>query len=249
MKIIPAIDIIGGHCVRLSQGEYSSSKKYFDDPLDAAKLFEDAGIERLHLVDLDGAKAAFPVNLSVLERIASQTSLQAEFGGGIKSSEALQAVFSAGASFAICGSVAVSDPEALDEWFSVYGSRIILGVDCKGGKVAVRGWTETAAMGAEDVISRFPLARQAIVTEIERDGMLSGVDSAYYLSLQAKFPSTDIIVSGGVSSADDLRALATLGLRGAIVGKAFYEGRISLREISGLADHCDNNTAHTKDVG
>lgn len=235
MKIIPAIDMIGGHCVRLSQGEYGSSKKYFDDPLDAAHLFEDAGIKRLHLVDLDGAKASFPVNLAALERIASNTSLELEFGGGIKSAEALKAVFDAGAGYAICGSIAVSSPERLDEWLAEYGSRIILGVDCKGGKVAVRGWLETAELGAEDIISRFPSVSQAIVTEIERDGMLSGVNAEYYAHLQAKFPSTDIIVSGGISCADDLRELSSLGLRGAIVGKAYYEGRISIEELTSLS--------------
>lgn len=236
MKIIPAIDMIGGHCVRLSRGDYGSSKKYFDDPLDAARLFEDAGITRLHLVDLDGAKASFPANLPALESIASHTGLELEFGGGIKSAEALKAVFDAGADYAICGSIAVSAPEKLDEWFSEYGSKIILGVDCKGGKVALRGWLETAELGAEDVISRFPSASQAIVTEIERDGMLSGVNAAYYVDLQAKFPTTDIIVSGGISCVDELRELSSLGLRGAIVGKAYYEGRIGIEEIAKLAE-------------
>lgn len=234
MKIIPAIDVIGGNCVRLSQGQYDSSRKYYDDPLDAAKLFEDAGIGRLHLVDLDGAKASFPANLAVLERIASCTRLEVEFGGGIKSSEALSAVFSAGASYAICGSVAVTAPERLDEWLELYGSKIILGVDCKGGKVATRGWLDGSALTSDDLLGRFPAATQAIVTEIERDGMLSGVNVASYAGLQERFPATDIIVSGGISCAEDLRELSSAGLRGAIVGKAFYEGQITLKELSTL---------------
>ena len=232
MTIIPAIDLIDGKCVRLTRGDYGQTKVYGEDPLAVARSFERAGATRLHLVDLDGAKASGPVNLAVLRRIAAGTDLEIEFGGGIKSEAALQAVFDAGAAFAICGSVAVTDPDGFSCWLDRFGGRIILGADLRDGCVATRGWLDTSAVTAVDLLSRFNgRLGQAIVTEIARDGMLSGVDIPFYQSLQEAFPSIDIIVSGGISCAGDLLACRQAGLRGVIVGKALYEGRIGLDQL------------------
>ncbi|MCC8113541.1 MAG: 1-(5-phosphoribosyl)-5-[(5-phosphoribosylamino)methylideneamino]imidazole-4-carboxamide isomerase [Bacteroidales bacterium] len=230
MTIIPAIDIIDGHCVRLSQGDYDKAKTYYRDPLDAAKQFEDWGLRRIHIVDLDGAKASQPKNLAVLERIASQTSLEPQFGGGIKSTDSLRSVFSAGASRAIGGSVAALQPEMFEEWLRLFGDeRIILGADIKEGQIAVKGWLEKSAATLDDLLQRFMRLglSQAIVTDIAVDGMLCGPDVKFYAELQKKYPSVDITVSGGISSQADLDALASAGLRSVIIGKAIYEGRIT----------------------
>ena len=235
IEIIPAIDIIGGECVRLTKGDYSMCKVYSKDPLDVAMRFEQAGIRRLHVVDLDGAKASSPVNLPVLERIASGTSLKVEFGGGIKSRDALSSVLDAGATYAICGSIAASSPEDFQQWLDEFGGRIILGADVRDGLISTHGWLRTSTLTAHGLIASFRGLRQAICTDISRDGMLQGVDTAFYTTLQAAFPDTDIIVSGGISCIGDIRAAEAAGLRGVIVGKAFYEGRITIEE---LADPC-----------
>lgn len=231
-NIIPAIDLIGGQCVRLTQGDYDKSKTYSSDPLSMAKRFEDAGARRLHLVDLDGAKASAPANLDVLEKIAGGTSLTVEFGGGIKSEASLKSVIDAGASYAICGSIAITSPEMFRGWLESFGEKIILGLDLKNGFVATHGWLKTSQASAESVLESFGgLVRQAIVTEISRDGMLQGVDTGFYSRLQTAFPDVDIVVSGGVSSLADIKEIKKNGLRAAIVGKAIYEGRVDLNEL------------------
>lgn len=237
INIIPAIDISGGKCVRLTKGDYSRSKTYFDDPVQAASLFEDCGVRRLHLVDLDGAKAASPVNLDVLERIASKTNLEIEFGGGLKSRDSIKSAFGSGAGYAICGSIAVSSPEIFREWIGEFGDRIILGADHRNGFVAVNGWLDDTKTSVESLISIFPGLRTVICTDISRDGMLQGTDAGFYTSMQDRFPETDIIVSGGISSTEDIMALDRLGLRGVIVGKAIYEGRINPEDIKKLIYH------------
>ena len=235
IEIIPATDLIGGACVRLTQGDYASRKTYYRDPLEAALRFEEAGIRRLHMVDLDGAKASEPRNLRVLERVATKTELEIQYGGGIKSRAALESVFNAGARRAICGSIAVRRPELFAEWMEVFGpGRLILGADLRDGMVAIQGWLEDSAVSGEELIGRFAAEglTQAICTDISRDGMLCGPSAALYAGLQQRFPGVEITVSGGIASMDDIRELDSLGLRSVIVGKALYEGRITLKEIA-----------------
>ena len=224
IEIIPATDIIGGACGRRTT--------YYSDPLEAALRFEETGIRRLHMVDLDGAKAAQPRNLAVLERIASKTALEVQYGGGIKSTEALRSVFDAGARRAICGSVAVRRPELFAGWLAEFGpGKLILGADIRDGKAAVQGWTEASELSAQELIAQFApqgLA-QVICTDIARDGMLCGASAEFYAALQGEFPGVEITVSGG--SMADIEALDGAGLRSVIVGKALYEGRITLEEL------------------
>ncbi len=230
IEIIPAIDLIGGECVRLTQGDYARKTAYYKDPLEVALRYEQAGIRRLHLVDLDGAKAARPENLEVLRRISQNTSLDIQYGGGIKNTEALQSVFGAGASRAICGSIAVREPELFRAWLEEFGSqRIILGADTRDGKIAINGWQESALLGVEELIEQFEGAglSQVICTDISRDGMLLGPANALYSALQARFPQIDITVSGGISAWSEIETLDTMGLRSVIVGKAIYEGHIT----------------------
>ena len=231
-NVIPAIDIIGGRCVRLTQGDYGKETVYSANPVETAKRFEDAGATRLHLVDLEGAKASCPQNLEVLRNITRGTGLKVEFGGGVKSAESLDAVLEAGAEYVICGSVAFTDPGIFKEWLRAYRERIILGLDLKGGLVATHGWKETVPMSAVQALESFEgLVRQAIVTEVSRDGMLQGVNLEFYSGLQQQFHDVDILVSGGVSSYEDLVELRKSGLRSAIVGKAIYEDRVRLEDL------------------
>ena len=233
IEMIPATDLIGGRCVRLTQGDYTSRKTYYRDPLEAALRFEEAGARRLHMVDLDGAKAAEPQNLAVLERIAAKTSLEVQYGGGIKSRAALRSVFDAGARRAVCGSVAVREPELFARWIAEFGpERLILGADVRDGVVAIQGWTERSERTAPELIETFLPAglRQVVCTDISRDGMLCGPAVALYADLQRRFPQVEITVSGGVSSPDDIARLEPEGLRSVIVGKALYEGRITLEK-------------------
>ena len=231
-NIIPAIDIRGGQCVRLTQGDYTKEKVYSDNPVEVAKSFERAGATRLHLVDLEGAKESCPKNLDVLRNITRETGLKVEFGGGVKSVESLKAVLDAGAEYVICGSVAFTEPGIFKKWLEEYGRRIILGLDLKNGLVATHGWKETVPMSAVQALESFGgLVRQAIVTEVSRDGMLQGVNLEFYSALQQQFPEVEIIVSGGVSSYEDLTELKKFGLRSAIVGKAIYEGRVKLEDL------------------
>lgn len=234
IEVIPAIDLIGGQCVRLTQGDYDRKTIYYKDPLDAALRYEECGAGRLHLVDLDGAKASRPANLGVLERIAARTSLEVQYGGGIKSTEALRSVFDAGARRAICGSVAVRRPELFAGWLAEFGpGKLILGADIRDGKAAVQGWTEASELSAQELIAQFApqgLA-QVICTDIARDGMLCGASAEFYAALQGQFPGVEISVSGGIGSMADIEALDGAGLRSVIVGKALYEGRITLEEL------------------
>ena len=229
IEIIPATDIIGGACVRLAQGDYGRRTTYYRDPL--LSLIH---IRRLHMVDLDGAKASEPRNLAVLERVATKTTLEVQYGGGIKSRGALRSVFGAGASRAICGSIAVREPESFAEWLAEFGGgKLILGADIRDGAVAVQGWTERSEMTAQELIARFApqgLA-QVICTDIARDGMLFGTSAEFYAGLQGQFPGVEITVSGGIASMADIEALDGAGLRSVIVGKALYEGRITLEEL------------------
>lgn len=232
--IIPAIDIIAGRCVRLTQGDYGRQTTYSATPLDMAKRYADVGVTRIHLVDLDGAKAGAPMNLPVLEEIAGKTGLDIEWGGGIKSRQALADVLNSGAGHAIIGSLAVKQPELMERWLSEFGGeKIILGADLRDGKVSVNGWLEDSKMDVDDLIKRFlPYGlKEAIVTDISKDGMLSGPSTQLYLDLMEKYPDIIFTVSGGISSMKDIETLHDLGLTRVIVGKAIYEGCISIKEL------------------
>ena len=233
IQIIPAIDLMEGRCVRLTKGDYGQKKVYDGSPVDVARQYADAGVSRIHLVDLDGAKAGEPRNLKTLEAVASAVPCQLEWGGGIGSTEALQAVFDAGATHAIAGSVAALKPQIFESWLSRYGARMILGADVRGGQIAVKGWLEQVPVSIDALVERFlPLGlKECIVTDISRDGMLEGPSSELYVRLQSAFPSLSFTVSGGISSVEDLCALDRLGLKKVIVGKALYEQRITLKDL------------------
>lgn len=232
--IIPAIDLIDGRCVRLTQGDYDQKKEYSADPLDMAKQYEDCGVSRLHIVDLDGAKAKQPCNLRTLEKIASGTSLDIEWGGGIKDSVSLRSALDAGAGRIICGSVAVDNRQEFLTWLSEFGSsKIILGADVRDGKVATHGWLKDSGLTLAELMDWYVPAglTQMICTDISKDGMLQGPDFEFYVDLKRTFPTVDVTLSGGISCMADIEKAAQLGLHSVIVGKAIYEGRISLKEI------------------
>lgn len=234
IEIIPAIDIIDGKCVRLSQGDYARKIVYNEDPLEVAKLFEDSGIQRLHLVDLDGAKAQHIVNHKVLERIALHTRLVIDFGGGLKSDKDLEIAFEAGAAMITGGSIAVKSPETMLGWIESFGSdRIILGADAADRKIAVTGWKEDSGLDLFAFIEQWQKKGidKVISTDISRDGMLKGPALALYQEILQQNPDIYLIASGGVSSAKDVRDLEKLGVPAVIVGKAIYEGRISPADI------------------
>ncbi len=234
MMILPAIDLIGGRCVRLSQGDYEQKKQYDASPLEMVEAYVRHGLRRIHVVDLDGAKASRPANLDTLRQIAAVEGAEIEWGGGIKSADALNQVFDAGARYAVVGSVAARQPELFEEWLQEFGAeRMVLGADVKGGRVSVNGWREEVDLTIDQLIDRFlPLGlNQVICTEISRDGMLQGPATELYVRLQKKYPTIDITVSGGISSRADIDQLRQLGLRKVIVGKAIYEGRIKLEEL------------------
>ena len=238
IEIIPAIDIIDGKCVRLTHGDFTKKTVYANDPLEVAKRFESLGLRRLHMVDLDGAKSGKPSNLSVLERVASDTDLVVDFGGGIKTDEDLDAVFEAGAAIANIGSVAVREPEKFYGWLERFGSeRILLGADSKDGKIAIDGWaTETQVDVIEMLGDRVARGvRQAFVTDIASDGAMAGPAITLCQSILAAVPRLDLIASGGVSSIDDVVKLEHIGCSAVIVGKAIYEGRITDRELKRYA--------------
>ena len=280
IRIVPAIDLIGGRCVRLTRGDYATKKVYDASPVETARRYADCGVQRIHLVDLDGAKASAPRNLDVLQEIAGAASCELEWGGGIATTDDVERVFSAGATHAIVGSVAALQPERFAAWLDRWGARMILGADARsvdpavspvmtegqpvppssqgtkenapqGGpagpltkesaplanwRIAVKGWQEEAPLSLEDLLKRFGgeggALREAIVTDIGRDGMLQGPTTGLYVQLQAAFPQVTFTVSGGVSSMDDIRALDAAGLQKAIVGKALYENRITLKDIA-----------------
>lgn len=235
MEIIPAIDIIGGKCVRLTQGDYSQKKAYADSPLEVAKKFEDAGIRRLHLVDLDGAKAKHIVNGEVLRRIASETNLQVDFGGGVQSDEDISLAFQLGAKQVTGGSIAVKNPTLFQGWIDSYsGNKIILGADAKDRKIAISGWEETTEEHVIEFIKRYKGLgiNYVICTDVAKDGLLQGPSLDLYREIIEEVPGIQLIASGGVSEVGDLEELEKLGVYGAIVGKAYYEGRISLQQLA-----------------
>lgn len=233
MKIIPAIDIINGQCVRLTQGDYAQQKIYNSDPLAAARTFEDAGLKYLHLVDLDGAKGGRIINHKVLEAIATKTSLVVDFGGGIKTDADIALAFDCGARQVTMGSIAVKDPEKVQQWLEKYGpEKIILGADCKDRKIAVSGWQEASKVDVIDFIKDYQQKgiRDVVCTDISKDGMLAGPSFELYKEIMAGC-TINLIASGGVTTIDDLIALKAMGCTGAIIGKAIYEGTITLKQL------------------
>lgn len=234
MRIIPAIDIIDGKCVRLSKGDYATQKVYNEDPLEVAKQFEGAGITYLHLVDLDGAKSQHIVNYKVLEKIAHHTMLRIDFGGGLKSDEDLHIAFESGASQITGGSIAVKDPKIFMSWIERYGpEKIILGADAQNEKVAISGWQEDSDRELIPFIKDYfkKGVQSVICTDIDKDGMLEGPSFDLYKRILEEIPQIKLVASGGISQFDELPRLAELGCEGTIVGKAIYEHKISMKEI------------------
>ena len=240
MRIIPAIDIIEGKCVRLTQGDYTRQKVYNQDPLEEAWRFEDAGIRHLHLVDLDGAKSGGVVNYKVLERIASKTSLTIDFGGGVKTEHDLRIVLESGASQVTGGSIALRSPAIFTGWVEKYGSDIIiLGADARDGKIAVQGWKEESTTKVMPFIEWYMQRgiSYVICTDISRDGMLQGPAFELYRQITGQLPGIKLIASGGVSSIEDLPRLLEAGCEGVIIGKALYENKISLKQLEKYQSH------------
>ncbi len=234
IEVIPAIDLIDGKCVRLAQGDFARKKIYKENPLEAAKKFEAAGLKRLHIVDLDGAKSGKIVNLKVLETIAGNTNLTVDFGGGIKTEKDIQSVFDAGAKIASVGSVAVKEPEKFFAWLDRYGSeKILLGADVKSDYLAIDGWQTATAIKILPFLENCFAggARQVFCTDISKDGLLQGSSNQLYARILARLPKLKLIASGGVSRIEDVFELEKIGCAGAIVGKAIYEGKISLEEL------------------
>jgi phosphoribosylformimino-5-aminoimidazole carboxamide ribotide isomerase len=234
MRIIPAIDIIEGACVRLSKGDYATKKVYNENPLEVAKQFEAHGITHLHLVDLDGAKSKHIVNHKILEQIASQTSLKVDFGGGLKTDEDLRIAFESGASQITGGSIAVKNPETFKSWLSKFGSdKIILGADAHNRKIAISGWLEESDDDVVEFISSYNKegVSYVICTDISKDGMLEGPSFDLYEEILKSTPDLKLIASGGISTFDELPKLAAMGCEGTIIGKAIYENRISLKQL------------------
>ena len=236
MRIIPAIDIIGGKCVRLSKGDYSTKKIYNESPVEVAKEFEAFGIKFLHVVDLDGAKSNHIVNFKVLHEIATQTNLKVDFGGGLKSNEDLKIAFDNGASQITGGSIAVKNPDLFQEWLAAYDSgKIILGADCMDRKIATHGWQQTSELDVVDFILDYERkgVQYVICTDISKDGMLQGTSNELYTEILSK-TQVKLIASGGVTSIQDMEKLIEIGCEGAIIGKAIYEQKITLKELEKL---------------
>lgn len=235
MQIIPAIDLIDAKCVRLTEGDYAQKKIYNEDPLEVAKAFEGIGLMRLHLVDLDGAKAGEVVNWKVLEKIANQTQLIIDFGGGIKKETTLQTVFDTGANYATIGSLAVKNRAVFEEWIERFGAdAFMLGADVFEEKIAIGGWIEKTNINVFEFIQSYMNKgiTQIFCTDIQKDGKLAGPSIDLYKKIIEQFPTLQLIASGGVSKMEDLHALRTIGCAGAIVGKAIYENRITLDELA-----------------
>jgi len=234
IEIIPAIDLIDGKCVRLSQGDFAQKKIYSENPLEVAEAFENAGLKRLHIVDLDGAKQGKIANLKILELIARGTNLTIDFGGGIKTDADIKSVFDAGAKIATVGSVAVKNAEKFFAWLELYGSeRILLGADVKSEKLAVNGWQTTTEIEILPFLTDYfaRSVRQVFVTDVSKDGLLQGTSNDLYAQITAQLPDLKLIASGGVSNLEDIYELDKIGCSGAIVGKAIYEGKIKLSEF------------------
>lgn len=235
MRIIPAIDIIDGKCVRLTQGDYAQKKVYNENPVDVARTFQDAGLRFLHVVDLDGAKAGKVTNWQVIEDITRNTKLAVDFGGGIKTEEDIIRLFESGVRQVNVGSIAVKNPAVVAEWISRFGpDRIILSADVKDEKIAIGGWMENSSISIGDFISDYSARgiRYVTCTDIGKDGMLQGPNHALYTKIIERFPDVALIASGGVSELSDLLSLGSIGVDGAIVGKAIYEGKITLEELA-----------------
>lgn len=233
MRVIVAIDIIDGKCVRLTRGDFSTKKIYNEDPMEVAREIEDAGLRYLHLVDLDGAREKRIVNYRILEKISSKTSLIIDFGGGIRSDDDIRAAFNSGAGQVTVGSIAVTVPELFIKWLSVYGNdRIILGADCRDRKISISGWTVSVEEDVKDFISRYSDlgVKYTICTEVEKDGMLKGPSTELYKEILGEV-RINLIASGGISSIKDIEDIKAAGCEGAITGKAVYEGKIKLKEL------------------
>ncbi|CAL2101055.1 1-(5-phosphoribosyl)-5-[(5-phosphoribosylamino)methylideneamino] imidazole-4-carboxamide isomerase [Tenacibaculum sp. 190130A14a] len=236
MRIIPAIDIIEGKCVRLTKGDYNTKKIYNENPLEVAKEFEANGIQFLHLVDLDGAKSSKIVNYKVLESIASKTNLKIDFGGGLKSDQDLRIAFESGANQITGGSIAVKKPDTFINWLSTFGNdKIILGADCKNRRIATHGWMQTSEVDVLDFIKDFEEIgiTNVICTDVAKDGMLQGTSNELYKEIMQK-TKINLIASGGVSRMEDLYKVKEIGCEGVIIGKAIYEGKITLKELQKL---------------
>ena len=234
MRIIPAIDIIDGKCVRLTKGDYDTKKVYNENQIEVAKRFESVGVEYLNLVDIDGAKANHIVNYKVLEQIASKTSLKIDFGGGLKSNEDLHIAFNSGAKQITGGSIAVKDADTFESWIEKYGSsKIILGADCNNENIAISGWQEESQLQVIPFIKGYRAkgVKYVICTDIAKDGMLEGPSFELYKQILQEAKDVKLIASGGITTIEDINKLEDLGCEGAIIGKALYEGRISLREL------------------
>ena len=238
MHIIPAIDIIEGKCVRLTQGDYDRKKVYNENPLEVARQYEDAGLTHLHVVDLDGAKAKRIINYKVLERITARTRLKVDFGGGLKSDEDIRIAFESGAHQVTGGTVAVKDPDLFLGWLRQYGSeRIILGSDFKDGKIAVSGWQEQSERELMPFLADYmdKGVRYTICTDVSKDGLLQGSAVALYREIRAEFTGLNLIASGGITSMEELEELHDIGCYGAIIGKAIYEGYLTMADLTAAA--------------
>lgn len=236
IELIPAIDIIEGTCVRLTKGDYDT-KKVYGDPLAMAQQFEDLGMRRLHVVDLDGAKSQHVVNLAALRAITTQTGLIVDFGGGVKSDDDLEKAYEAGAELVTVGSIAVTEPERYLRWLEKYGAeRLILGADVRDGMISINGWKEDSDVKLEDFLERYMQAgtRNVLCTEISRDGTLEGPAIELYQSIMRRYPLCHLIASGGVGSTEDIVALEQAGIPAVVFGKAFYEGHISIEKLREL---------------
>ncbi len=234
IELIPAIDIIGGQCVRLSEGDYARSKVYSDSPSEMAKQFEAIGFKRLHVVDLDGAKSKHIVNEAALREITANTNLTVDFGGGIKTDSDIDKAFAAGASMVTIGSVAVTNPELMESWIAKYGAeRLILGADVRNGKIAINGWKESSAVDLLPFIGQYVEKgiTKVLCTDISKDGMLGGTAVALYKEVMQAFPSLHLIASGGVSCKEDIEELQREGIPAVVFGKAIYEGKINLKKL------------------
>ena len=234
IELIPAIDIIDGQCVRLTKGDYDQKTVYRDSPAEVAREFEQIGFKRLHVVDLDGAKSKHIINSKVLHRIATETSLTVDFGGGIKTDEDIETAFENGASMVTVGSIAVTEPERFLSWVEKYGAeRLILGADVRKGKISINGWKEDSTEDLLPFLHRYVDAgvRNVLCTEISKDGTLAGPAIELYERVMKAYPKLHLIASGGVSNMDDIKALDAAGIPAVVFGKAIYEGRINLKEL------------------
>jgi len=234
IEIIPAIDILEGKCVRLEQGDYRMKKVYDADPLKVALSFQENGITRLHMVDLDGARSSHVINWGVLERLSARTSLKINFGGGIKTDDDLHIVFESGASMATIGSIAIKDKELFNSWMFAYGpEKIILGADVKDRMIVISGWQEVTDIEIIPFLTEYLAhgVKEVLCTDVSKDGMLLGASFELYNMIREKFPSIRLLASGGITSVADLEKLDAMGVYGAVIGKAYYEGRLTLKDL------------------